>query len=192
MLSINLLPEEKKKIIGLEKWRRLTVFFAVAIAIILIFGEALLLPSFLPLFFEKRELNRFTAIEKETRSRLKVDEDLQTALVLKKEIDLLQKLVTGPTWATPLLADVLALQNFSDKNLGGQVQKSGVELLQISVTQDGRVTISGLVKNRRDLLDFEGYLRSLGWFSDIYSPLSGLVRGATDFSIQARLKPGQL
>ena len=52
MLSINLLPEEKKKIIGLEKWRRLAIFFAAALSIVLIFGEVLLLPSFLPMFFE--------------------------------------------------------------------------------------------------------------------------------------------
>ncbi len=188
MLSINLLPEEKKKIFGMEKWRRLIVFFTVAIAVILIFGEVLLLPSFLPMFFEQRELNRFTVLEQEIRRKLKVDENLKTNLTLKKEIDLLQKLVSSPAWATPLLEDVLALPNFSDKNLGGQAQKSGVELLQISVTRDGRVTINGLVKNRRNLLDFEEYLRSLGRFSDVYSPLSSLVRGATDFSIQARLK----
>ena len=52
MLHTNLLPEEEKKAIILEKSLRIIKFFGITVIATLIIGITLLAPSYIPLYFQ--------------------------------------------------------------------------------------------------------------------------------------------
>ena len=73
---------------------------------------------------------------------------------------------------------------FSDELPGG------IEVLNLTVKENGDVAVSGRAATRREILQFEDALRKSGRFESLITPLSNIIRN-TDlpFIIQGKLKP---
>lgn len=177
MLSINLLPKEDKDKFYQEVWRRFILFFAMSLAFIFIFGSALLLPTLLPVFFERREFTKYLVTQNDTYQRLKIGEELQQAEVIKNNLQVVKDFVSQDFKASPIL-DYLAGGSFP-----------GIKILVVNVTKTGGISMAGTTEGRRELLDFEDTLRQSGKFNDVYSPLPNIVRGSNDFTVQAKVIP---
>lgn len=177
MLTVNLLPPEEKKIIWTEETRRLVLFFAIISGSLLALGSILLLPSLLPLFFEKQVVNQnLTSIE-ESATNLKVEKVLAEGRRQKEIISSLKKLISSAPKASPLLEKIL------------KTPAPGVNISYLTISKKGTV-LTGTATTRRNLLNFEKTLRDSGIFQGISSPLSSIIRETNlDFSIQGELKP---
>lgn len=175
MLNINLLPIAERKSIRLEQWRRFLFFFTILASVVLIFGSVLLFPAFLPMFFEKRELEKFLKMEEENYKKLKIDQALTEIKSLKSQLAIIKNFVSLSPKASPLVEEIM------------QVAGSEVKIRQISISGSGTISISGTALGRRDLLAFEEALRRSPSFEQVSSSLSDIIRGAASFTIQGQL-----
>lgn len=178
MLTTNLLPLQEKKSIEREKTRRAVRYFAYLLSLIFWLGSILLLPAFLPAFFEEKEFLRSLFIEKNASEELRVEDSLDRARRIKTILSSLRARAATPR----------SISSFFE----GIRREAGESIMisTFSVKKDGAVFIAGSARTRRDLLDFEQRLRDSGRFLEISSPLSNLIREAdVNFSIQGKLKP---
>lgn len=175
MLNINLLPIAERKHIRLEQWRRLLIFFTVSLGVVLIFASVLLSPSFLPMFFEQRELQRFIKLEKENYKNLKIGQTLTEIKSLKSRLASIKDFMQTSSRTHPLMEEII------------QTAGPKINIRQINLSDNGVISINGTAVGRKELLLFENNLRRSAYFEQISSPLSDIIRGAASFTIQGQL-----
>lgn len=177
MLSINLLPVQEKKIVRYEGLLRIVGFFTVGIVVVFGSGTIFLLPSYLPLYLEYRELARTLHLEEGASQQLRV-----TATVKKiKSIE-------------TTLNDITVFTNQSSK--ASKLMKSifpkteGIRLNTLTIKNGGNVVMNGFAKTRDNMLTFETFLRKGGTFQEITFPLSNIAKQFDiNFTLQGKLKP---
>lgn len=160
----------------MEQWRRAIIFLSVGSSFILIFGSVMLLPSFLPLWFEERELVKFLRAEEARFQQQKNETNFKTARDLKSKTALVKSYANIPPKFSRLLEDLFYLAG------------AGIQLKQISINKDRALTVGGMAVNRRFLQNFGENLRRSPQIQEINSSLSDIVRGAESFTIQGQFK----
>lgn len=177
MFTINLLPSQEKKLVRLEEARRALRFFAMGLAFIFIVGSALLSPSFLPLFLERRELERSLHLEEEAGRALGVEGTMARTKTLRIAVSSIKAFIRAPSNASAAL-----------EGLWSQ-SRDGITLINVTMKRGGEVVLTGIAQNRKDLLRFEKNLRDSGKFQDISSPLSNIIKeNNISFTFQGKLK----
>lgn len=179
MLNTNLLPKEETKNMRLERWSRGITFLAGGLSVVMLLGAALLLPSFLPLFFEKKELERFLILEDENAKKRGIKDEVERVQEAKNKLLTIWNFVDSPPKASPVLDVFFEVDN----------SLPGITLISFNVSDAGKIFVNGLAKSREDLLEFESRLKQSGKFTSVYTPLPTIVRGAENFSTQLQLKP---
>ena len=175
ILTINLLPPEEKKAVEFEEARKIIRFFASAASLVLGAGVLMLLPSYMPLFFEQRTLEYTLAVEEESWERLKSGELINDAAKDKTLVRSLKESLTKPARASLLLSELLESQE-------------NIRITEFGITKEGIVRIGGFAKKRADLLEFEKILRDSGRFQEFSFPLSSIVKESDiTFTMQAKL-----
>lgn len=175
MLTTNLLPPQEKTVIEWEKAQRVVRYFSFVFSLVFIIGVVFLLPSFLPAFFEEKELERSLLIERNASQKLGVGESLNRAKHLKAILASVRRQAAKPLTASSFLIELL------------KESDSDIDLTSISLEKDGSVRMAGNARTRRGLLDFERRLRDSGKLQEISSPLSNLIR-ETDINFTIRGK----
>lgn len=177
MFTINLLPPLEKKQIRLEEIRRILLFFSISIAIVYTVALILLLPSYLPFYFERRELARLLTLEEGVSQKFDV---VRTIEEVRKKKVLLESLRNSLNRKQHMSSLFEILFSTADPE---------VRLSAITIKEPGIVTMSGFARRRTALLAFEKKMRDNGTFQEIVLPLASVTR-ETDiyFSINARLK----
>ena len=177
MLHTNLLPQQERNIIATEQWLRIVKFFAIAANGILLFGITLLAPSYLPLYFQSRELERALSIQDEAAARINTPQILQSAARIQSVIDSLYQTIDRPS-GTLSIFDLLT------------ATKPGILITAFSVDKNAAVSITGNAATRDDLLLFEQYMRDSSRFQDITSPLTNIIQEINiTFMFKGTLKP---
>lgn len=178
MLTTNLLPTEDKKLVRLEEARRLILFFAGGLVVVFVVSSILLSPSFLPLFFERKELERSLRLEEEAGRALGVAGARTRLSDLRAVISSVKLFVSGTAGASQILEEFW------------QQSRDGVQLSNVTLKKSGEAILTGTAQKRSDLLRFEKNLRDSGKFQDLSSPFSNIVREANiNFTLQGKLKP---
>ena len=179
MLTTNLLPTENKKTIELVKTAKLSRTAAVFICGLLVANAIIVLPTLLPLFFERTELKRELATGQEAQKKFQVSARSKELKALTTTLREIRIYTSQPHYPSKIL-DTLA----NHKN-------AGISLETITITETGGVLLNGKADTRKALLEFEGTLRNSPYLADITSPLSNIIRESNiNFSIQGNLKPG--
>ncbi|MBI2640412.1 MAG: hypothetical protein HYW91_00825 [Candidatus Sungbacteria bacterium] len=178
MFTINLLPQEEKRLVRLEEARRIIRFFAGGLISVLFIGSALLAPSFLPLFLERRELERSLQLEKEAGQALNVAEATARLRAFKSALFSIKAFVQTPPRASEILEDLF------------RQSRDGITIVNITIKKGGDVILTGTAESRDNLLRFEKNLRDSGKFQEISSPLSNIIRETNiNFTMKGKLKP---
>lgn len=179
MLTTNLLPQEDKKTIELVKTAKLSRTAAVFVCGLLVINAVLVLPTLLPLLFERKELKREFATGQEAQQKFQVSARSKELRVLAATLREIRVYASQPHYPSKIL-DTLA-------NHGN----AGISLETITVAETGGVILNGKADTRKALLEFESTLRNSPYLADISSPLSNVIRESNiSFSIQGNLKPG--
>lgn len=177
MLKTNLLPEKEKKIIKLERTRRALIFFAAVASLIFLLGSLLLLPSYLPAFLERKELERSLEWEKKVSSELGITDLITQVMTIKKTVDSIHAFVSNPPRTSALFSQFFA-------NSGPEI-----DITNLDISHKGDILIQGKAKTRKGLLEFEQKLREDGLFQNISSPLSNIIQETNiNFTIQGNLE----
>ena len=177
MLHTNLLPNEEKKIITLEQRLRVITFFGIAVNSILIIGNTMLAPAYLPLYFQNRELGRALSIQQQAAQRINANQISQVAAQIQTMIGLLRQTADRPSGALSVFDLFTAPQ-------------SGIVITAFSVDKNAIVSLAGNAATRNNLLIFEQYLRDSSRFQDITSPLTNIIQEKNImFTFKATLKP---
>ncbi len=176
MLHTNLLPEEEKKAIILEQWFRVIKFLSIPVIGTLLIDIALLAPSYLPLYFQNRELQHSLSIQQETTKRINTNQISATVSSIKTTITSLRQASDNPNNALSMF-DLLV------------TQQSGITISGFTIDQKATVTITGRAATRNDLLAFEQHLRDSSRFQDLASPLANIIQETNiTFNFQGTLK----
>jgi len=150
--------------------------FGVGTLIILFVGLTLLVPSYLPLYFQRTDLERALAIEEEALN--KIDKARINAMG-----DKVAKLIASVRDTAEHPEKVSLLYTILTPQL------PGIAISSFSVTKEGDVSLGGNAATRRDLLNLEQNLRDSGRFQEIVSPLNNVIRETNiTFAIKAKLK----
>lgn len=179
MLTTNLLPPEEKKLLQREKVRRIIAFFALGTSFVFLFGSTLLLPTFLPVLFERREVIRTQNDERQVAHNLRVEEITRRASDVQALSQSVKKYLEKSGRASELLDAMRA------------ILPEDVSLSKFEVGKDGMVLIGGFAATRSALLKYEKALRDSERFeSKITVPNTSLTQETNiSFSLQGKLKP---
>ncbi|MBI4137850.1 MAG: hypothetical protein HY472_01200 [Candidatus Sungbacteria bacterium] len=174
MLSINLLPREEKQAYEREVRARIGTFFAFWTSAVLGVGIVFLLPSFLPLVFQRWELERAIAIIERFSAAAALPSDAPGDLRLSEFIQTAQS--AGQQERTTRLSDA-AFHPSPGITIG-------------SLLIEGKnIAITGRAETRADLLLFEQSLKNSELFENISSPLSNIIQERdAGFSISAAIR----
>lgn len=178
MLTTNLLPIDDKKLVRLEEARRLILFFAGGLVVVFVVGSILLSPSFLPLFLERKELERSLRLEEEAGRALRVAGTMARLRDLRSAISSVKLFLGRSGGASKILEEFW------------QQSRDGISLSNVTLKKSGEAILTGTAQKRSDLLRFEKNLRDSGKFQDLSSPFSNIVRESNiNFTLQGKLKP---
>lgn len=177
MLTINLLPTGERTRVRAEELSRIVRFFGSALILLFIVASVFLSPSFLPMIFERRELERSLALIEGRAENTKSREILANARAVSKTL-----LEVGSAFERRARASAV-FSMFSDE------LPSGIEVSNLTVKENGDVVVNGRAATRREILQFEDALRKSERFESLVTPLSNIIRN-TDipFTIQGTLK----
>lgn len=177
MLHTNLLLEEEKKAITLEKSLRIIKFFGISIIGTLAIGITLLAPSYLPLYFQNHELQHLLSIQQEAAK--KIDEGRLISDVLQ-----IQAIITSLRQTVASSSSALDMFNLLT------AEQSGILVSEFTIDEKANITIIGNAASRNDLLALEQRLRDSSRFQDIASPLANIVQETNiNFNLKGTLKP---
>lgn len=139
-------------------------------------GIVLLAPSYLPLYFQNRDLERVLSIQKKVEQRMNMTGiDSTIARILGAITSLRQSKDTSSG-----ALDVLNLLT---------AQRPGVVISSFSVDAKGKIVITGRAVTRNDLLLFEQHLRDSSRFQDIAAPLANIIKETDiNFNFMGTLK----
>ena len=177
MLNTNLLPEEEKNIIILERSLRMIKFFGIAVMGTLITGIALLTPSYLPLYFQNNELKHLLSIQQEAAEKMGGGEVLSKASYVQTTISSLRQTADNSHAALDMF-DLLA------------IKQPGIIVSEFAIDENANIAIIGNAATRNDLLAFEQRLRDSSRFQDITSSLIDIIQEINiNFRLKGTLKP---
>lgn len=177
MPHTNLLPEEEKKSITLEKSLRIVKFFGISIIGTFVIGITLLAPSYLPLYFQNRELQHLLSVQQEAAKKIDASKIVSDVLRIQGIITSLRQTADNSS---------SALDIFNLLTTG----HTGIMLSQFAINEKADITISGYATTRNDLLVFEQRLRDSSRFQDIASPLANIIQETNiNFNFKGTLKP---
>lgn len=164
---INIIPEERKKIIGKERIRRFVLVLGIFLFLLLVFSIILALPSVVYLNGQQKEIKRtietFEAgpIFKEIRNIEKEIQDFQQKLILFQNN---QSNVLSPSF---FIARILEQKPDSLK----------IETMFFSkLNKIPKITIRGHSPSRLELLKFVGDLNGVPSIKNVYSPIANILR----------------
>jgi Tfp pilus assembly protein PilN len=174
---MNLLPVQEKKELRRNEMLRLIQLFSAGCIVIFLVGIVFLLPIYLPLWFEQREIVKTLLIQEEASRRARIGETSGTIRSLRSTLRTVRAGIGGKTsYASGLLEEIFT-------KAGPKISFQAFSIRGIAVT------LSGVASTRRSLLDFEERLRSSGHFDNISVPLSHIVRDVDiSFTLQGKLK----
>lgn len=176
MLTSNLLPLKEKKEIIFEEWRRVIRFFGIGITFLFMTGATLLTPSYLPLYFQGKELEHQLAIEQEALQKINADQIQQNEDKIIAEISSLQLAAQSPDKASAIF------DTFSP-------QLPGIAVQTFTVNKTGDISVIGNASTRDNLLNFEQYLRNTGHLQDLALPMMNLFPETNiNFTFKGKLK----
>lgn len=177
MLYTNLLPKQEQRVIAIGQWTRIVRFFCLIASTIFFIGTILLVPSYLPLFFQNSDLQRSLFIHQDAAKQINMQQISSDAARIKAIISSLQHTSTNPTAALDLF------DLFSEEH-------PGITISSFTIDQNGAITITGHAATRNDLLALEQLLRNSSRFKDLAYPLTNIIQEADiNFSFRGTLKP---
>jgi Tfp pilus assembly protein PilN len=178
MIKLNLLPPQEKYLLDQERFRRMIVFYGVAIMGALLFLAAIMGAIWLYVDIQLRATNdEFNSSQASmSGTDLKTQQDAVTALNNElKKISLAQN---NQKKYSSLLA-----------SLAGLVI-DGVRLDTLSIGADGAVSIEGYAQKREQVISFHDALEKSGLFANVDNPLSNLVKETDiNFSFSCKISP---
>ena len=181
MLTTNLLPANDKKTITLVKTARLMRVAAFATTSLLIANAVFLLPTFLPLLFERRELKRELSTGKEAREKFQTNTRFQEMKKLSAAVKETRSHISRPQYTSRILDAIV------------EHGVAGIAVETITVTETGAISITGRAATRKALIDFEEKFKASEYMENISSPLSNIIRESNiSFTMQGNLKPAIL
>lgn len=176
MLHTNLLPEEEKRAIILEKSFRIIKFFGITIIGTFIIGIALLAPSYLPLYFQNNEFKNSLLVQQEAAAKIDYGKIVSDALQIQATISSLRQTADNSSAALDIF-DLLA------------AQQTGIIVSEFTIDKNASITIIGNAATRNDLLAFEQYLRDSSRLRDLASPLANIIKEANiNFNLRGTVK----
>lgn len=179
MLTANLLPVEERKIVRFEEYRLTVRFFGAGVAAVLAVGLILLVPSYVFLSAEKKNLEETIAAETALARKLRLGEALSNATQAQTLL-----MDAGAFLGRPSRSSRLVKIFFADA--------SGVRINMLAINASGSVTLSGFAATRDDLLNFQRHLQDLQMLETVVFPISDIIRSADiHFTMNGKLKTGQ-
>ena len=164
--TLNLLPSEDKKRIGRQRFTRFFIYVNVNIAIFLIIGIVLLLPTYFFLFFQNRGAQEFLAMQQQT-TKTEQARELETRI--QQTNATLERLQTKYNLAQYSLSESLA-------NIVAKAP-IGITLTFLSFEKEtNHVALRGHALTRGDLLQFISIIREHPSFHDVESPVENILR----------------
>lgn len=153
------------------------MFLSGLLCMVLVVGLSLLVPSYLPLFFQRQELRRALQVEQEA-SNTKGTDSIRTEVgAIRSTIAAIQRSANTPTQASEIIE--VAFQPVQN-----------ITVISISTEKGGAISITGLAGTRDSLLDYEQHLRESSKFQEITASLSDIVQETNiNFTFQGKLKP---
>ena len=177
MLTTNLLPIEDKKTISLIKGVRLSVIGALTVLTLAVSNAVFVLPTLLPLIYEKRGLTRELETGKEGQEKFQASARQSEVRRLSNTTREIRAYISKPQYTSKILIDLAKLEN------------SQIDLSTITLTDTGSFTITGRAATRKALLDLESALKEFPYFRDIASPFSNIIRESNiSFTISGKIK----
>lgn len=176
MLTANLLPPEGKKLIKLEECIRMVRFFGIGIAALLVVGLILLIPSYMFLSRDKRNLEKESAAVAALAQKLRLEEMRSSAIHAHGLLTEVRTFLDRPSRASELISALF-------------VEADGVRVETLSITAGGDVILNGFAETRDDLLDFHTELQDSKMFDVITFPISDIIHSADiQFTMNGKLK----
>lgn len=176
MLTSNLLPLKEKREVMFEKWRRVIKFFGINTTLLFFVGTTLLTPSYLPLYFQGKELTYQLAIQEEALQRINTDQIKQNEKKILSKILSLRQAAEIPNKAS-LLFDAFS------------PQLQGITVQTFTINKAGDISFIGNASTRENLLDFEQYLRNTGRLQDLTFPMMNLFPQTNiNFTFKGKIK----
>lgn len=164
---INIIPEERKKIIEKERIRRFIFVFGIFIFSLLIFSIILAVPSVIYLNGQQREIKR-TIETFEAGSIFKEIRDIERAI---REFN--QRLILFQNNQSAVLKPSF----FLSKILEQKPDSLRIEAMSFSkLNKIPRITIRGRSSSRSELLKFIGDLKEIPSIKNVYSPIENILR----------------
>ena len=180
MLTANLLPVEEKKIVRFEEYRLTVRFFGVGLAAALAVGLVLLVPSYVFLSAEKKNLAGTIAAETALARKLRLGEALSNATQAQTLL-----MDAGAFLGRPSRSSRLVKIFFADA-------VAGVRINMLAINASGSVTLSGFAATRDDLLNFQKHLQDSQMLETVVFPISDIIRSVDiHFTMNGKLKSGQ-
>jgi hypothetical protein len=163
---INLLPAEDKIKNKKNYLFQLFVVAGFAVAGLFLVADILLLPSFLPLFFEKNSLKRQIAILEQS-SFLKQEKDLYGKLsAFNSKLSVFGKNQEG---------QAQTISFFIERILNEKPNGVSVKIIDYSDGAQKLIKFSGESISRDLFLEFKNNLEESGIFREVVSPVSNLL-----------------
>ncbi len=178
MRTTNLLPKSDQTTISLLRTARTIRLAAFAVSTLLVINGVLVLPTYLPLAFEKEEIARAFETETKAQQKFQVSESLKELQNLSRVTREIRSYMSRPHYSSPILTSVF------------ENGIPGISIESITVSDNGAIAINGRASTRDALLRFEEKFKTSSFFEKISFPLSNIIR-ETDiiFSIQGTVKP---
>ena len=155
---------------------RIIKLFAGMVIFVFIIASSLLLPVYLPLYLELRELKKRLLIEEDASKKLRVKETLSQVGAIKATLTSISNFAADSNRASLILEEFLASQK-------------GITLFNLQTGKNGQIRVSGKAEARHDLLEFEKKLRESGRFQEISFPFSNIIRETDiNFTLEGKLK----
>lgn len=177
MLTINLLPQEEKKIIYLTEMRRRVALFTVCFFLVFVIGVALLLPSYFSAYFSRRDIEHSLVVaEQSAAGRGATREVLAEAKQVRNAANEVRSSLAQHAAGAEIMEKLSA-------------SGAGITITSLFIRSAGDITVEGRAETRDHLLAFEQRLRASDLFLEVSFPLADIVRERDiQFSAHAKLK----
>lgn len=177
---INILPEEKKKVVEKERIRRFIFILGVSLVTFLILAIILFLPSFLYLINQKKEIER-TIESLESGPIFKEIQEIESEI-----LDLNQKLILFQNNQS----DVLNLSLFIEKILEQKPKSLEIQAISFErLAEVPRFSLQGKSPSRDLLLEFVENLNKEELIEKVHSPITNILREKDiDFNLIVEFK----
>lgn len=179
---MNLLPEEYKKDLVLEAWRRYMVGVGPYLFVVMAIGVGLLLPSYFILQFQIRGLEQQFQVNQGSQEYQQLQKDVAKIKETDGKFKKFSQFEKTTKRTAPLVDDIFA-------RVGSDITLTTFDYSQ---TPAGvyQILIGGRSKTRDAFLAFIDELKKSSFVKDVDSPISNLLQEKdTNFAITITLQP---